>query len=422
MPMEADRRGPRATLSKKLRTARRLLAEEGLGAVAYRAAVRSAETVLRAEVKVEPRHKAPIGLLELGDVLAAEARAAEPRWVRPMSGPPFKVTWVLPPFSAGSGGHANVMRFVRHLEAAGHSCRLAFYDPHGQQSLDDVRRNLVRAFGPVRGQVQQGLVGVEDSDFVFATCWQTAYPVAGLPDGPRTLYFVQDFEPLFHPAGGEYALAERTYSLGMRGITAGRWLETKLTTDYGMPCDHFDFGADADFYRYVPGERRSVFFYARPVTARRGFELGVAALALFARRHPEITIEMAGWNVGNYDLPFPFVNHGVATLKELPAIYGRCAAGLVLSFSNMSLLPLELLAAGCIPVTNEGDNNRMVSDNPHLVYAAPRATDLSEVLCRVVENPDREAEAAAGAASVAALSWDAAGRQLEAVLDRLARE
>lgn len=410
----------RALVRKKLGTARDLLRDEGLGAVAYRGAVRAAEAVLRAQVMVPPSSVPPIALLDVQDVLAAERRAATARGHRRPSGPPFVLAWVLPPIGRGSGGHSTILRFVRHMESAGHTCRLAFYDPHGQQTLEQVREILDTGFPPVAAAVQQGMAGVEEADFVFATSWQTAYPVAALPDGPRLIYFVQDFEPFFHPPGGDHALAERTYSLGLHGMTAGRWLSTKLEGEHGMPCDHFEFGSDFDIYAAPPGPRSSVLFYARPVTPRRGFELGVVALAAFAERHPEITIEMVGWDTDRYRLPFRHVGHGVVGTEELAEIYRRSAAALVLSFTNMSLLPLELLAAGCIPVVNDGPNNRMVADNSNIVYAPPRPIDIADALCAIVEDPQLRERSAAAGESVRSHSWIDAGRRLESLLERLA--
>lgn len=409
----------RELIGKKLGTARALLRDEGVGAVAYRGAVRAAEAVLRAQVMLPPKSVPPIALLDIADVLAAERRVAGARSHRRPTGPPFRMAWVLPPISKGSGGHYTILRFVRHMEAAGHKCRLAFYDPHGQQTVAQVRQILASGFPPVAADVQQGTAGLEDFDFVLATSWQTAYPVAALPDGPRLLYFVQDYEPFFHPPGGDHALAERTYSLGLHGLTAGSWLSAKLESEHRMPCSHFDFGSDFDIYAAPPGPRSSVLFYARPVTPRRGFELGVVALAAFAERHPEITIEMVGWDTARYRLPYPHVGHGVVGTEELAAIYRRSAAALVLSFTNMSLLPLELLAAGCIPVVNDGPNNRMVADNAHIVYAPPRAIELAEALSAVVEDPRLGERSAAASESVRSHSWSEAGRRLESLLERL---
>ena len=96
------------------------------------------------------------------------------------------------------------------------------------------------------------------------------------------------------------------------------------------------------------------------------------------------------------DLPFKFVNHGLVTPAKLNEIYNRCFAGLSLSLTNVSLVPHEMLAAGCIPVVNDADHNRMVLDNPHVRYAAPTPHSLAAALEAVVNMPDFEAVSKAG--------------------------
>jgi glycosyltransferase involved in cell wall biosynthesis len=233
-------------------------------------------------------------------------------------------------------------------------------------------------------------------------------------------YFVQDFEPWFFPVGTDSVLAENTYRFGLYGITAGRWLAQKLTHDYGMPCDHFEFGSDFGRYSYTnSGRRTKVFFYARPVTPRRGFELGVLALDRFHQMRPDYEIHMAGWPVRGWQLPFPFVDHGSLPLDRLNALYNDCAAALMLSLTNFSLLPLELLCAGCIPVMNDGPNNRLVSNNPYLVFTRPTPLALAEALAEVVDQPDLPAIALSASQSVEGLDWDASGAQLERIMLRV---
>ena len=148
------------------------------------------------------------------------------------------------------------------------------------------------------------------------------------------MYFVQDFEPLFYPMGTNYILAENTYKFGLYGVTAGGWLYSKLKKEYGMDCDYYDFGSDPINYKLTnTKERKEIFFYARPVTERRGFDLGIMALEIFHKKHPEYIINLAGWDVSMHDVPFPYVNHGALKLKDLHKIYNRCAASLG-NFSN----------------------------------------------------------------------------------------
>src|SRR5690606_42053244 len=115
-------------------------------------------------------------------------------------------------------------------------------------------------------------------------------------------------------------------------------------------------------------------------------------------------------------IPCPHVNLPGLSVAELGPIYSRCAAGLVRSFSNLSLPPLELLAAGTIPVLNDAANNRQVSDHPEIAYAPPVPAALAEAIIGILDDPERDARARRASASVASASWESAGRQ---VLDAL---
>src|SRR4029453_12948650 len=94
-------------------------------------------------------------------------------------------------------------------------------------------------------------------------------------------------------------------------------------------------------------------------------------------------------------------DHGVMTPAELGRLYNRCAAGLVLSATNVSLVPHEMLAAGCIPGVNDAEHHRIVLDNDHVAYAPATPHDLAEALGRLVTRPPEvmAAEARAAAAS-----------------------
>ncbi len=333
---------------------------------------------------------------------------------------PKVVGWVVPPVGPGSGGHLNIFRFVRFLEGRGYECRIYIYDPHKTQTPGRTAQILREHFQPMRAAVAHDFATLSECDAVFATSWTTAYPVRNARVDVPKFYFVQDFEPWFFPVGTDSVLAENTYRFGLYGITAGGWLAQKLESEYGMACGHFEFGSDFGRYHYDNSGRRSkIFFYARPVTARRGFELGVLALDRFHQMRPDYEIHMAGWPVKGWQLPFPFVDHGVLPLDSLNGLYNDCAAALMLSLTNFSLLPLELLAAGCIPVINDGPNNRLVSNNPHLVFTRPTPQALAAALAEVVDRPDLPAHALGASQSVEKLDWDASGAQLERIMRRV---
>lgn len=88
------------------------------------------------------------------------------------------------------------------------------------------------------------------------------------------------------------------------------------------------------------------------------------------------------------------------------------------SLTNVSLVPLEMLAAGCIPVVNDAVHNRMVLDNSYVRYADPTPQALSAALGELVTSSDPESMARRAADSVVASSWDHAGAAVEAAFRR----
>lgn len=343
-----------------------------------------------------------------------EDALAEPGPVvqREPAGDQPSVAFVIPPPGAGSGGIATVARLVRHFEARGSRCGLFVYGKR-LDTAEAARATLAAHFPPFAATVEKLAPGaLREWDAVFATGWPSAWAVRAAEAPAARFYLVQDYEPLFYPAGTEAALAEETYRFGFHGIAAGPWLASVLGGRHGMQVDHFDFGVEPETYRLENrGPRERVLFYARPSTPRRGFELGVLALELFHRRHPHREIVLFGEDVSGYALPFPATRCGRLDPAGLNELYNGAAAALVLSFTNPSFVPLEALAAGCIPVVNEGESNRGVFDLPGIVWGAATPHGLADALSRALDTaPD--------ATSAATPDWE---RSWERVHDAVRR-
>jgi beta-1,2-rhamnosyltransferase WsaF-like protein len=394
----------------RARQTQRLLRSEGFSGVAERLVARAAGRLMP-----PGRTRLPVSKEDL--VRAGEIAAAG--WALPPTlpaapGEPLTVAWVcVPPGGEGSGGHTTMFRLVSAMEAAGHRCILYLTDRHGW-SIEQHRTTIRNWWPSLKADIRDAADGIEDAHAIFATGWQTAYPVLASPAKGRRFYLVQDFEPWFYPAGSEALLAQATYRFGFHAITAGRWLADLMRRDYGLDADHFDFGCDLDRYGLDPSiERNAICYYARFTKPRRAFELGLSALELFHERHPEVDIHLYGDPIKS--VPFKAISHGTMTPDELGVLYNRCVAGLVLSATNVSLVPHEMLAGGCLPVVNDAEHNRIVLDNDEVVYAPATPFELADTLSALVERPaaERDAAARAAAASVQGCSWDEAGRQVE---------
>jgi glycosyltransferase involved in cell wall biosynthesis len=407
---------------RKLRVALKVLHDDGL--LSFTATIFE---FIAKQLRSMPKTNETIGgvytQVKYHDAIAADFHNFQHSW-RGTTKERLTFNWLMPPPGKGSGGHINIFRFIKFLEDAGHSCRIYLYSQHGESRISDIRALMGDSYPKVVAEMEWLGESNEmaEADGIFATSWETAYASFNSPNLAKRFYFVQDFEPYFYPIGGLYALAENTYKFNFFGITAGGWLSKKLREDYDMNTDHFDFGSDHTTYSFSNSNvRKEILFYARPYTERRGFEIGIMALDLFHRKHPDYTINMVGYDVSNYSIPFPYNNLKILEIEELNDLYNRCAAGLVLSFTNMSLLPLELLGCGTIPVVNEGENNRLVSNNDYIAYSDDDPVSLAKKLCDIVENPNLSEYSKSAAKSVDTTTWEVAGEKFVRVIEKETR-
>ena len=402
----------RPTFLERVQQTRRLIQSEGRLGVAARLLERTSRAIT-------PLNSARLCVTREDMVRAAEISAAGWKLPRPLplaDGEPLTVAWSCVPPGGGAGGATTMFRLISALEQTGNRCVIYLHDRHGWSLRQ--HEQVIREWWPeVKAEVRDGSRGIEDAHAIFATSWPTAYPVLTSPARGARFYLVQDLEHMFYAAGSEALLAEATYSFGFHGVTPGRWLAQELGRRYGMPAEHFDFGCDLERYRLENAdERDGVCLYLRPSAPRRASELGIMALDLFAERHPEIEIHLYGETVAR--LPIKATNHGRLTVDQVNDLYNRCVAGLTLSATNCSLVPWEMLAAGCIPVVNDAEHNRVVLDNPQVVYAPATPFDLANALCALVERPasDRYDAVRAAAESVQGNSWEDAGTVVERII------
>lgn len=281
------------------------------------------------------------------------------------------LNWVIPEIGIGSGGHINIFRFISYLERHDIHNRVYIYKSPTPRLQDDLITFIRTYFKILDTNVE--LYPTTDNMVyahgIVATNWETAYFVRRFDNVISKFYFVQDFEPYFYAKGSEYEFAENTYKFGFRGLTAGEWLKDICINQYHMVADSFGFSYDKDLYqpRPKPDNKKRVFFYARPVTPRRDFELGLLALTLLKKKMPEVEVVFAGWDCSNYDIPFEYDNKGILDISQLSDVYSKCDLCLIISNTNVSLLPLEVMASGSIAVCSKGPNSDWLTNSENSV-------------------------------------------------------
>lgn len=338
--------------------------------------------------------------------------------------PARSINWVIPDPPPGSGGHLNIFRMIANLEALGWDCRVAVAHYCRFGDVLEAKRFIDESFMQLRAPVFVNAQDMPPAVFTMATAWDTAYCVRDFQSTAHKAYFIQDFEPWFFPAGSFGAWAEQTYRMDLLGITSGGWLAAKLRHDYGMRTVPIGFSYDKGRYRPLPRrsatDRKRVFFYGRPSTPRRGFELGVLALAELHRRLPELEVVIAGCDTSGTRLPFPHVCAGIAALDDLPQLYSDCDVALVLSFSNLSLLPLELMASGCPVVSNRGPNVEWLLNDGVAVLCDATVESLCAGLWEILRNEERRTQLIRNGLALANdTDWMAHARTLAGALSEL---
>jgi glycosyltransferase involved in cell wall biosynthesis len=333
----------------------------------------------------------------------------------------LRVALVIPQFRRGSGGHKTIADLVRGLEARGHAIELLLVDEEARHAgADDasLQALFIDFFGPVRAAVRRlDAATFAGADVVVATGWQTVPAVLRLPGAAARAYLVQDHEPEFYPTSIERTWAEWSYGQGLHAICASPWLARLVRDTYNSTASAFDLGVDHATYGVAEGvERRDdrVLFYARPTTPRRAVPLGVLALEELHRRRPGVDVALFG-EAGAIDAPFPHRNLGVLAPAALAREYGRATAGVVLSLTNPSLVPTEMLACG-LPVVDLAVPSMVQTfgaDGP-LELVAPDPLALCAAIGRLLDDAALRARRSHdGLALAARRTWDRAAAQVE---------
>lgn len=323
--------------------------------------------------------------------------------------------WFLPIFdNPYYGGIMTILRLAAHLQT---ECGVASrFLMCGSGNMAHIRSMIGEAFPCLsRSSVialdsPGALTSIPPADYSVASLWTTAYVLLGVKNTGLKFYMIQDFEPLFYPAGSTYAQTDLTYRFGFYGIANTQSLKDIYEREYGgravtlVPCVDTKVFSPSSAVRSRSGPRR-LFYYARPGTPRNGFELAAQAFKLLkAKRGNEIEIVCAGanWRPSEYGLDGIVRTVGMLPYEETPELYRSCDAGLALMMTrHPSYLPFELMACGCLVVANKNEANTwFLRDGENCLLAPPTASCLAETLDRALSDAPELAAMRARAAEL----------------------
>lgn len=323
------------------------------------------------------------------------------------------INWIIPAAGIGSGGHINIFRFVDGLEKSGFHNRLYFFNEYRFSTSEECKDFINKNFAMNCDSMEVYINGndIKFAHATVATSWESAYLVKRFNNTVSKFYFVQDFEPFFYPVGVDYILAENTYKFGFRGITAGYWLEKLLKEKYKMATKGFRFSYSKELYCIgnKRDKRRRLFFYARAFTTRRAFEFGILVLSEIYKKYPEIEIILAGDDVSNYRIDFPYINPGIVKEEDLSDLYAQCNMCMILSLTNASLLPIEVMASGSTVISNYGDNVEWLVNDSNSIMIDFDVNSAVETISYYLENTEElDNKRKAGIEYATKTSWEEA--------------
>ena len=150
----------------------------------------------------------------------------------------------------------------------------------------------------------------------------------------------------------------------------------------------------------------------------RDFELCLLALNELSKKIPDLEVVFAGWDVSQYEIPFKHQNLGIMKIEELSDLYGKCDLCLVISNTNLSLLPLEVMASGSVAVCSKGANSEWLVSEENSVLVSYDPIEIANTMYTYLNDSEKlDAIRQKGIEFAQHTSWNVEGKKvLDAVL------
>ncbi len=106
------------------------------------------------------------------------------------------------------------------------------------------------------------------------------------------------------------------------------------------------------------------------------------------RQIPDIEVIFAGWDVSNYVIPFKHLNAGSVKLEDLSDLYGQCDICFLMSTTNLSLLPIEVMASNSVVATSYGANNEWVLNEENSILMENNPLEMADKIVYYLQHKE----------------------------------
>ena len=345
------------------------------------------------------------------------------------SGLPLSVAYVLPAKPGGGGVHS-IVQEANFLHS--HGVKTAVLVPEKELATflsfyadDGIHPGLFvgyRSLHMVRDQLAP-------YDAVIATVYRSVAlvrEIMSIYPEKRVFYYVQDYEPYFHPEGAaERREAFESYDLDprVRFFAKTRWLRDIVFEKHGRRVDVVLPSLDRQVYfPSEPGRKNRVAAMVRPATPRRNPEATVAfAKALAEAHHGQIELALFGEAEGHaiFDpvrgLPGVTIT-GRLNRQQVAALFRQSDIFVDLSqYQAFGRASLEAMSSGCAAIVpKRGGSGEFAIDGWNAVVLDTETDSVVGDAVAAVERiyGDLERYRAAGIETAERYSIESAGRSI----------
>lgn len=249
-----------------------------------------------------------------------------------------------------------------------------------------------------------------DADYVVATAYETAKPVAKLPSSKgEKVYLIQDFENW----GTSSNEVIGTYELGMKNIAISRWLQLLVQKYDNNKTLYLPNAIDTNVFKVTSSiEKRNpqVIGLLYHLGRHKGLKYSFEALNIVKSKFPNIKVEMFGAPKKPTNLPKWYTYYRKVSSDDMPNIYNKCGIFLCGTVNEgFGLTGAESMACGCALVsTNYKGVREYASNNENALLSPikdPQAL-AEHIMTLINDNKLRISIAKQGAKDIKNMNWD----------------
>lgn len=251
------------------------------------------------------------------------------------------------------------------------------------------------------------------------------------------IYFVQDFEPYFHPVGDRYYLSKKAYELGEDIISLGNWNIKEIKRNLNlnkignMYSIEFPFESSEyplikrDFKLYPQKKEINLAVYTKREAKRLpGIIMNMLENAKNELKKENININIYYFGLHKVEKLSSGTNLGRIDKSQIRELYEKCDFGLVASMTNISLVPYEMIGSG-LPVIEflDGSYSSFLGKDTSILLESFDYKEMVQKLLFYKNNPEKLHSLCINARErISNLSWDKTGEEFYNILNNISND